>query len=262
MGASWEAEHRYGPRVHVLEDAWLMTAMARIGSPSVSHPELLSLLRTVYHALTLAACGRELPVVGAEIPTRMSDEHPGEGVFRGNVLDPKARVVVCDVIRGGIVPSQVCFELLAEVLPFESTRLDHLNMARVSDENGHVTGVDLSGSKVGGSVQGDTLIIPDPMGATGSTIVKAIDHYLADYGQPAKIITMPMISTPEYLRAVLDRFENLYVYTTRVDRGLSDPDVLETIPGTHWEREVGLDAHGYIVPGAGGIGEVLNNSWC
>jgi len=262
VGASWETEHHYGPRVHILKDAWLLTAMARIGSPEVSHPELLSLLRTVYHSLTLAACGRELPVVGAEIPTRMSAAHPGEGVYRGKVLDPTARVVVCDVIRGGIVPSQVCFELLAEVLPFESTRLDHLNMARASDENGRVTGVNLSGSKVGGSVEGHTLIIPDPMGATGSTIVKTVDHYLESYGRPAKIITMPMIATPEFLRTVLDRFDNLHVYTIRIDRGLSDPDVLATVPGTHWDRERGLDEHSYIVPGAGGIGEVLNNSWC
>ena len=32
--------------------------------------------------------------------------------------------------------------------------------------------------------------------------------------------------------------------------------------GTHWERERGLNEQGYIVPGAGGMGEVLNNSWC
>jgi uracil phosphoribosyltransferase len=61
---------------------------------------------------------------------------------------------------------------------------------------------------------------------------------------------------------VLEEFDNLVVYTARLDRGLSDPDVLASEPGTHWDRERGLDEKSYIVPGAGGMGEVINNSWC
>jgi len=34
---------------------------------------------------------------------------------------------------------------------------------------------------------------------------------------------------------------------------------LRTIPGTHPEGEFGLDERQYIVPGAGGLGEVINN---
>ena len=37
--------------------------------------------------------------------------------------------------------------------------------------------------------------------------------------------------------------------------------VLSTVPGTHWDEERGLDEHQYIVPGAGGVGEILNNAW-
>jgi uracil phosphoribosyltransferase len=42
---------------------------------------------------------------------------------------------------------------------------------------------------------------------------------------------------------------------------LSPADVLQTVPGTRWAEERGLTDHQYIVPGAGGLGEVLNNSW-
>ena len=42
---------------------------------------------------------------------------------------------------------------------------------------------------------------------------------------------------------------------------MSPPDVLDTVPGTHWDRESGLDARQYIVPGGGGFGELMNNSW-
>ena len=125
-----------------------------------------------------------------------------------------------------------------------------------------VTGVDLSGSKIGGRVDGSVLLLPDPMGATGKTTVRALEHYHKHYGKPAKIVALPMIATPEYLRNVLEAYDNLVIYTARLDRGMSDPDVLATMPGTHWDRERGLDEKSYIVPGAGGMGEVINNSWC
>jgi uracil phosphoribosyltransferase len=260
--AGREIRHAYGERVHLLDDVHLLTLLARLGSPEVRHPEMTMILRTMYGALLGTVVGTEFPRVTGEVPTRMVGHHPEQGVYRGPVLDPTTEVVVVDVVRGGIVPAQVCFEMLNSVLPNGNVRLDHLSMARVSDELGHVTGVDLQGSKIGGSVADRVLLFPDPMGATGSTFVRALEHYLEHYGRPSLIIGMPLIVTPEFLAAVMGRFERLVIYSARLDRGLSPPDVLVTDPGTHWERERGLDASGYIVPGAGGMGEVLNNSWC
>ena len=100
------------------------------------------------------------------------------------------------------------------------------------------------------------------MGATGATVGRAIEHYLEEFGHPRRILAMPMITTPEFLRALLPRFPELRVYTARLDRGLSPQDVLSSVPGADWDRERGLDDRGYIVPGAGGVGEELNNSWC
>jgi len=259
---SWELEHRYGPRVHVLDNTCLLSALARIGSPQVAHRDLMALMRMVYQALLVTSCGRELPRVEVDVPTRMAESHPREGVFRGALFDRDVRIVVVDVIRAGIVPSQVCFEMLTSLLPERCLRLDHLTMARQADSEGKVVGVDLSGSKIGGSVEGSYLILPDPMGATGATTIRLLRHYRQSYGRPARVICLPMIATPEYLRAVLEECEDLVVYTARVDRGMSDREVLASVPGTFWDREKGLDAKCYIVPGAGGMGEVINNSWC
>jgi uracil phosphoribosyltransferase len=259
--SGWELEHRYGDRVHILDNVYLLSALARIGSPEVAHRDLMALLRSVYQTLLMVACGRELPRVDVEVPTRMGELHPERGVYRGPVFDPHVRVVVVDVIRAGIVPSQVCFELLTSILPAERVRHDHLTMARLASPDGRVTGVDLSGSKIGGSVEGSILLLPDPMGATGKTTERALRHYAESFGRASKVIALPMIATPEYLRTVLE-FENLVVYTARLDRGMSPPDVLASVPGTHWERERGLNDRSYIVPGAGGMGEVINNAWC
>lgn len=258
----FELEHHYGSHVHLLRNRWLLSALARLSSPEVRHPEMTYILRSVYATLLITAAGNELPAIEGRRATRMVQEHPHHGWYEGPLLDPAAEVVLVDVVRAGIVPAQVCFELLTAVLPDPNVRLDHLNLARVSDAEGHVTGVDLLGSKIGGSVEGKILMLPDPMGATGSTTLRAVDHYLEHYGRPAKVVAMPMIATPEYLRALTDAPFDVAVYTLRLDRGLSPPDVLASPPGRHWERECGLDEHGYIVPGAGGMGEVLNNSWC
>lgn len=259
--AGFELAHGYGERVHILDNLYLNAALARIGSPATPLYEVIGLVRSVYRTLMVLA-SRELPSRSVEVPTRMAAKHPREAAFRGPCLDPSQAVVICDILRAGLVPSQTIFESLIAVLPSERVRLDHLNMARVMDASGHVERVDLSGSKIGGSVEGATLLLPDPMGATGSTTVRAVEHYLEHHGRPARIVALPMIATPEYLRRVLERFDGLVVYTARLDRGLSPPDVLAAPPGTYWERERGLDDSSYIVPGAGGVGEVLNNSWC
>lgn len=257
----WELPHNYGEQVHILNSPFLRSILARLGGNEIRHPELNESLRLVYRALLVQTAGRELPRIRTEAPTRMIHTEPA-GVYRGEILDPSHEVVVASIIRAGIIPAQVCFDMLNLVLDAANVRLDHLTMARETDAEGRVTGVSLSGSKIGGRVEGRTLLIPDPMGATGSTIIRTVNFYRANYGEPARILVLAMISTPEFLKALRDHVPDAVVYTARLDRGLSSPDVLETLPGTRWDEERGLNANAYIIPGAGGMGEVLNNSWC
>ena len=43
-------------------------------------------------------------------------------------------------------------------------------MARQTNAAGEVVGVSVSGEKIGGDVDGATLLLPDPMGATGGSL--------------------------------------------------------------------------------------------
>ena len=38
-------------------------------------------------------------------------------------------------------------------------------------------------------------------------------------------------------------------------------DNRHAVPGERWEEETGLNERQYIVPGAGGLGEIINNSF-
>ena len=135
-------------------------------------------------------------------------------------------------------------------------------MSRTTDASGAVTGVSMSGSKVAGDAAGAVLLVPDPMGATGSSICAAVDIYhRPGMHPPKKVLLLNLIVTPQYLRAVTTRYPQATVYAVRLDRGLSAPDVLRAVPGERWAEENGLDDHQYIVPGGGGFGEIMNNAY-
>jgi uracil phosphoribosyltransferase len=256
-----EIEHRYGPNVHLLDDPVAWTRLARFGARETQQPEVGRLLRALYAQLAEVVVAAELPRARLDVPTRMVTSCP-QAVVRSEGIAPQTRVVTVGIARAGTTPSQIVYELLNELLDPSCVRQDHLFMSRTTDAQGHVTGATWHDAKIGRDVAGRTVLFPDPMAATGSSLVSAIDHYAKRLeGVPARCIGMHLIVTPEYLKHVLSAHPGTIVYAFRLDRGLSDDDVLATVPGTRWDDERGLDDHQYIVPGAGGIGEILNNAW-
>jgi len=219
------------------------------------------LIRTLYEMLSGAVLAAEFPRARVDVPTRMVSLHP-EAVYRGMALSRATKAVTVGIARAGTMPSQIVFELMNEVLDPALVRQDHLFMSRQVNEHGEVIGATWHDAKIGRDVGDRYVLFPDPMGATGSSIVSAVNYYrTALEGQPAKCIAMHLIVTPEYLRRITDAQPDLVVYALRLDRGLSPARVLRTEPGTHWEEERGLNDTHYIVPGAGGVGEILNNAW-
>lgn len=260
--ASTALEHRYGPRIRILGDPYSNALLARIGSPEVRPPQLLELVRVFYNVLLSHVAASEFPAVSRRVATRMS-EHTDLGHWEGRAIDPASQVVIANVMRAGNLPSLTCFETLCSILDPENVRIDHFYFARKTDPHGKVIGVDSSGSKVGGAIEGRVLLIPDPMGATGGTTIQTLKAYAAmNAGRPRRTFALHLIVTPEYIRRVLRETDDVVVFAGRVDRGMSPPDVLAAVPGEHLERESGLNDVQYIVPGAGGLGEVLTNAYC
>lgn len=252
--------HRYGDQVHVLSDPWALSALARLGHPDTQGLLFHSLLESCYRRLLQAAC-EQLPTVPSLVETRMAATEP-RAVVEAALVDPNHPVIVVDIARAGMIPAAVLQRGLFEIMDPAAIRVDHIYMQRLADDSGRVVGVRTDGSKIGGPVDGATVLVPDPMAATGASVSWVLDLYRSRLqGTPAKLVVCHLIVTPEYLRRLRDEHPDVHVYALRLDRGLSDPDVLATIPGTRWDEERGLNAHDYIVPGAGGLGEVINNCW-
>lgn len=256
-----EIAHRYGPNVHLVDDPLAWTLLARLCARETSQPDVGRLVKTLYEMLARLVLAAEFPRTRVDVPTRMVASHP-EAVYRGQAIAQATKAVTIGIARAGTMPSQIVYDLLNEVLDPALVRQDHLFMSRQLDENGTVIGAAWHDAKIGRDVEGRILVFPDPMAATGSSMISALEHYKTRLdGKPARCIAVHLIVTPEYLRNVLAAHPDTIVYALRLDRGLSPKEVLATVPGTRWNEEKGLNEHQYIVPGAGGVGEILNNAW-
>ena len=256
-----ELPHEYGDAVHLLTTPYLMTQLSDLCSEASRQPEVNELIENCYRHLFVHVFDREFPRKLVSRPTRMAATD-SEGVYDGAVIDPETRAVSVNIARAGTFPSHICFHMLNQILDPAGVRQDHITMDRLLDDAGNVTGAGINGLKIGGEVENRIVLFPDPMGATGSSLIKAIDHYKQSIdGDPAKIINVHLIITPNYLRAMREAHPEVVVYAIRLDRGRSDPDVLAATPGKYWDRENGLNDQQYIVPGGGGFGEILNNSY-
>ena len=256
-----EIEHKYGPNVHILDDTLLSSWLAKLCSPDTFQPLINALVQSLYSSLMKTVMNSQFPKEKMRLATRMTASHP-ESPLEAEIFENDTRVVSVNLARAGTYPSHVCYDLLNHILNPARIRQDHILASRVTDSKEHVTGTQLGGTKIGGDVEGAYVLFPDPMGATGNTIVSALDHYKHHVeGKPAKVLALHLIVTPEYLKTVTQAHPDLVIFAVRLDRGLSTKAVLQTVPGTHWNEERGLNDKHYIVPGGGGFGEIMNNSF-
>lgn len=256
-----QIDHGYGSKVRILSTPFAMSMLARLSSPEAVQPEVNNLVESLYEWMIGPVADSVLKTKQVVSPTRMQAFTP-HGQYAGQVIDREQKVVVVDIARAGMLPSYRVYHHLHHVIDPGNLRQDHLVASRVTDASDRVVGVEVSATKIGGPVSNSTVIIPDPMGATGTSIAAVIRRYKSDpAGPPKRIVAVHLIVTPEYLANITREFPEVEVFAIRLDRGLSSESVLNTPPGERWEEEVGLTPNQYIVPGAGGVGEVLNNAW-
>src|SRR5580658_5029901 len=171
-----EVPHEYGPNVHLLDDPLAWTLLATLCARDTQQPQLGRLVRLLYERLAQVVVAAELPRTRIDVPTRMVTSSP-QAVYRGVAVEKDTKVVTVGIARAGTVPSQIVYDLLNEILEPQGVRQDHLFMSRQTDDKGRVTGTSWHDAKIGRDVDGRTLLFPDPMGATGGSIVSAMTHY-------------------------------------------------------------------------------------
>lgn len=253
--------HHYGPQFNLINNIYLENLLTKLCVPETTQPEINRLIEKLYLGLVEAAVNKFLPTELMQYKTRMYEVQP-EAIINARQFNKKTKAVSVNLARAGTFPSHICYDFLHSILPAENIRQDHIFAARLTDNSQKVTGTHLGNYKIGGTVDKAFVFFPDPMGATGGTLISAMDFYDKNIeGRADQFIALHLIVTPEYLKKVLSHSPRVQVFALRVDRGLSSPDVLKSPLGQNWEQEKGLNEKQYIVPGAGGLGELLNNSY-
>lgn len=254
-------KHHYGSRVHILNSVYLNSILADLCHPDTYQPKINRSVNILYSHLLAAVINKEFPKEGFRSATRMTASHP-EQFLTGERICRNQKVVCINLARAGTYPTHLSYELLHEVIDQSYLRQDHIFAARQTNEKHEVAGTELGNHKIGGDVKDAIVLIPDPMGATGNTVLATMNYYKKQIQGPyRKMIAMHLIVTPEYLKKITENNPDAIVYALRVDRGLSSTDILNSEYGKFWAQEVGLNNKDYIVPGAGGFGEIMNNSF-
>lgn len=254
--------HAYGENVRILADTVSLSLLGQLCREETTQPAINELVRELYRPLLRCVINDLFPRHSESVVTRMHAFTP-RGIWSGQTIAQDTRAVAVNIMRAGALPSQVCFDYLNRLLEPTGVRQDHVVMSRTTDKEDRVTGAHFGDSKIGGDIENRIVLFPDPMGATGGSISTAIQYYKDHVeGTAQTIVAMNLIVTPEYVKRMQTDHPDVYVYAHRLDRGMSDADVLSEEPGKLWERESGLNDKQYIVPGGGGFGEIINNAYC
>ena len=176
MNSSIELLHHYGEAFHIVDDVYSRSRLAWLSQAECKQPEFNQIVSELYYQLVRYVIAREFPTIKTKVKTRMAALSP-LGEWEGTVIDPDTKLVSVNIARAGSLPSQICFDACNFILNPDLVRQDHMYMARKTDTEGKVIGVDFSGNKVGGSVEDAIVLFPDPMGATGSSLLEAINFY-------------------------------------------------------------------------------------
>jgi uracil phosphoribosyltransferase len=178
-----------------------------------------SRFRRLAHRISLilvAAATERLPMMLARVETPL-EAADGEAL--------RSDVVVVPVLRAGLGMVDAALELLPHA------RIGHIGLARDED-----TAVAFQYySKLPGRLEASTVLLVDPMLATGGSALAAIDEVTKAGARDVRLLCI--VAAPEGLAAVAAVHPAIDIFTIAVDRE--------------------LDARKFILPGLGDFGDRL-----
>ncbi|ACJ15799.1 uracilphosphoribosyltransferase [Thermococcus onnurineus NA1] len=143
----------------------------------------------------------------------------------GILIADRRNVVIITVLRAAIP----LMEGLIKVL-------DHARVGIVSASRGKAPKfeIEMKYVKVPQITEKDTVIIADPMIATGSTLIKVLDE-VKKYGKAKRYVIVGVLAAPEGISRIKEAHPDVEMFVAAIDRELNEK--------------------GYILPGLGDAGD-------
>ncbi len=170
-------------------------------------------------------------IVGTMNHRTIDVETPTGSIAKGVQITDSQNVMIVNVLRAAVP----FVEGLLKIFP--AARQSVMSAKRIEEgiaAPNYNFRIERNYSKISKIYPNDTLIIADPMLASGSTLVSVIDDLL-EVSNPKRIIVASVISAPLGIQRILDKFPNIEIFTASIDEGLNE--------------------HGYILPGLGDAGD-------
>jgi uracil phosphoribosyltransferase len=177
--------------------------------------------RALLHEISLLLAyeiTRDLPLKYETIQTPIAE-------MEAPILAPDKKLVIVSIMRAG----QGLLDGMLELMP--SARVGHIGLYR---DPGSLIPVEYY-FKVPHDIEERDMLVVDPMMATGNSAVAAISRLKTTNPKSLKFICL--LAAPEGIRNFHEEHPDVPIYTAAID--------------------LGLDEHGYIVPGLGDAGDRL-----
>ncbi|AAL81365.1 uracil phosphoribosyltransferase [Pyrococcus furiosus DSM 3638] len=143
----------------------------------------------------------------------------------GIIVKDRRNVVIITVLRAAIP----FMEGLIKV--FEHARVGIVSAARGKPPKFEI---EMNYIKIPQITPEDTVIVADPMIATGSTLLRVLEE-VKKYGTPKRTLVVGVLAAPEGITRIKEKFPEVEIFVAKIDRELNDK--------------------GYILPGLGDAGD-------
>ena len=143
----------------------------------------------------------------------------------GIIVKDRKNVVIVTVLRAAVP----LMEGLVKV--FEHARIGIVSASRGKAPKFEI---EMNYVKIPQITPEDTVIVADPMIATGSTLITVMEE-IKKYGTPKRLIVLGVLAAPEGINRIKEQFAEAEIFVTQIDRE--------------------LNSKGYILPGLGDAGD-------
>lgn len=167
------------------------------------------------------------------LPTILTNIETPVAPAEVKVINSEYKIIIAPILRAGLIFSDITLDLL----PFASVQ--HIGMFRDEKTLKPIWYFDKTSTKY--KAPEKTLIyILDPMLATGNSAKATIELFLSKDIPQENITFISLISSPEGIKNIFEKYENIKIVTSAVDKN--------------------LNKYGYIIPGLGDAGDRIFNT--
>lgn len=212
-------------KIKLIENPVIFQNLCKIRDKDTNTQDIRTATRKITRILIYEA-SKDLPVVEKSVTTPLT-------TFNSKTIDTNINIIISPILRAGLIFTDEAID----ILPQASIR--HIGMYRDEKTLKPIWYYNKIPMDIG-EPEKTHIFITDPMLATGNSLIEAIKLY-ADKNIPLKNIkVISIISAPEGLSNIQEKFPEVEIITAAIDSHLNE--------------------HGYIVPGMGDAGDRIFNT--